>query len=81
MVAAMNGLLSQAPSQPAVRIALGGFLLLVVQSLILLHAPDLGSNPRLLIWVLTPLAVAALLTSLIGIPEPPAAHWRRRHGR
>lgn len=77
----MNGLISQTPSQQAVRMALGGFLLLIVQSLLLLLAAAPGSDQRLLIWVLTPLAVAALLLSLIGFPEPPADHWRRRHGQ
>lgn len=77
----MNGLVSGAPSQQAVRMVLGGFLLQVVQSMLLLLAAAPGSNQRQLIWVLTPLAVAALVLSLIGFPDPPAHHWRRRHGQ
>ncbi|KTE04660.1 hypothetical protein ATE68_00255 [Sphingopyxis sp. H038] len=76
----MNGLISGAPSQQAVRMVLGGFLLQVVQSMLLLLAAAPGSNERQLIWVLTPLAVATLVLSLIGFPDPPAHHWRRRHG-
>jgi hypothetical protein len=81
MVAAMNGLISEAPSPPAVRLALGGALLLVVQSAVLLLAPELGPDLRLLIWVLTPIAIVALILSLIGFPDPPPDQWRRRNGR
>ena len=77
----MNGLASRSPSQSAVRLALGGFLLLIVQSALLLLQPDFDGDVRGLIWVLTLIAVGALVTALIGPPEPPADHWRRRHER
>jgi len=58
-----------------------GFLLLLVQSGLLLMSSSLSSENGLLIWILTPLAAAAFLAALIGIPEPPEAHWRQLHGR
>lgn len=73
----MNGLASPSPSQSAVRLALGGFLLLIVQSLLLLLAP--AADLRGLVRVLTLIAVGALVASLIGPPEPPKDLWRRRH--
>ena len=73
----MNGLASATPSQGAVRLALGGFLLLTVQSVLLLLAP--GADLRGLARVLTFIAVGALAASLIGPPEPPKDLWRRRH--
>lgn len=77
----MNGLVSSRPSPAAARLAFGGFLLLLVQSLLLLLVPDLDGSVRLLVWVLTPIALAAFVAALIGLPEPPSGHWRRRHGR
>ncbi len=77
----MNGLTSSTPSQSAVRLTVSGFLLMMIQSALLLMSPTLGEDAGLLIWILTPLAFAAFVTALIGVPEPPEAHWRRRHGR
>jgi hypothetical protein len=77
----MNGLTSSTPSASAIRLAVSGFLLLLVQSGLLLMSPSLGSENDLLIWILTSLAAAAFLTALIGIPEPPRSRWRQRHGR
>lgn len=77
----MNGLTSSTPSTSAIRLTVSGFLLLLVQSGLLLMSPSLSSENGLLIWILTPLAAAAFLAALIGIPEPPEAHWRPRHGR
>lgn len=81
MEAALNGLVSQSPSQGAVRLSLGGFLLLIVQNALLLLAPELEDDLRGLIWFLTFIAMAALVASLVGPPEPPADYWSRRHGR
>ncbi|MDF0491117.1 hypothetical protein PX699_22620 [Sphingobium sp. H39-3-25] len=77
----MNGLISAKPSQTAIRLAFGGFLLLLVQSLLLLLVPGLDGSVRLLVWVLTPIALVAFVAALVGLPDPPAEHWRRRHGR
>lgn len=77
----MKGLVSSSPSQAAVRLAFGGFLLLLVQSLLLLLVPGLDGSVRLLVWVLTPIALTAFVAALIGLPDPPSEHWRRRHGR
>ena len=77
----MNGLLSRTPSQSAIRLALGGFLLLVIQSLLLLAVPGVAPEARLLIWVITPLSFIAYLVALIGFPEPRTQSCRRRHGR
>ncbi|MDR7256302.1 hypothetical protein J2X47_000463 [Sphingomonas sp. BE270] len=77
----MNGLTSSAPSQSAIRLTVSSFLLLAVQSALLLMSPSLGNDAGLLIWTLTPLAVAVFVAALIGIPEPPEQYWRQRHGR
>ncbi|MCB4861628.1 hypothetical protein K7W03_18730 [Sphingobium sp. PNB] len=77
----MNGLTSSAPSQSAIRLTVSGFLLLAVQSTMLLMSPSLGGDAGTLIWILTPLAFSAFVAALIGIPEPPERHWRQRHGR
>jgi hypothetical protein len=77
----MNGLTSSAPSQSAIRLTVSGFLLLAVQSALLLMSPSLGGDAGMLVWFLTPLAFSAFVAALIGIPEPPERHWRQRHGR
>ncbi|EQB16780.1 MULTISPECIES: hypothetical protein [Sphingobium] len=77
----MNGLTSSTPSQSAVRLVISGFLLMLIQSVLLLMSPAPGEDMGTLIWVLTPLAFLAFLTALIGVPEPPEGHWRQRHGR
>lgn len=77
----MNGLISSTPSQSAVRLTVSGFLLMLVQSTLLLMSPSLGGEAGVLIWTLTPLASCAFVAALIGIPEPPEGYWRQRHGR
>lgn len=77
----MNGLTSSTPSQSAIRLAVSGFLLLLVQSALLLMTPSLDAGAGGLIRVLTPIAFVAFVAALIGVPEPPEGHWRRRHGR
>ncbi|PZU07823.1 hypothetical protein [Sphingomonas sp.] len=77
----MNGLISSAPSQAAIRLTVSGFLLMQIQSALLLMSSSLDHDSGLLIWILTPLAVSAFVAALIGIPEPSETHWRQRHGR
>lgn len=77
----MNGLTSSTPSQSAVRLTVSGFLLMMIQSALLLMSPSLGSDAGVLIWTLTPLAFCAFVAALIGTPEPPEGHWRQRHAR
>ncbi|OHT21657.1 hypothetical protein [Edaphosphingomonas haloaromaticamans] len=77
----MNGLTSSTPSQSAIRLTISGFLLMLVQSTLLLMSSSLGAEAGVLIWTLTPLAFCAFVAALIGIPEPPEGHWRQRHGR
>lgn len=77
----MNGLTSSTPSQSAVRLAVSGFLLMLVQSAMLLMTPSLDDAAGALIRVITPIAFGAFVAAVIGIPEPPEGHWRRRHGR
>lgn len=77
----MTGLLSASPSQSAIRLAMGGFLLLLSQNLLLLLLPVPTQGPEILIALMTLIALASLIAALIGIPEPPQKHWRLRHGR
>ncbi|WP_070157088.1 hypothetical protein [Sphingobium phenoxybenzoativorans] len=77
----MNRLTSSTPSQAAIRLTVSGFLLMQIQSALLLMSPSLDRESGMLIWILTPIAVSAFVAALIGIPEPPEGHWRQRHGR
>ncbi|MDF0490270.1 hypothetical protein PX554_19255 [Sphingomonas sp. H39-1-10] len=77
----MNGLISSTPSHSAIRLTVSGFLLMLVQSALLLMSPSLNGDAGTLIWVLTPLALCAFVAALVGVPEPPEEHWRQRHGR
>ena len=77
----MNGLISSTPSQSAIRLTVSGFLLMLVQSALLLMTPSLTGDAGTLIWLLTPLALCAFVAALIGVPEPPEEQWRQRHGR
>ena len=77
----MNGLTSSTPSQAAIRLTVSGFLLMQIQSALLLMSPSLDRESGMLIWIITPIAVSAFVAALIGIPEPPEGHWRQRHGR
>ena len=77
----MNGLTSSTPSQAAIRLTVSGFLLMQIQSALLLMSPSLDRESGMLIWILTPIAVSAFVAALIGIPEPPEGHGRQRHGR
>jgi len=77
----MNGLISSTPSRSAIRLTVGGFLLMLVQSALLLMSPSLGEEAGKLIWFLTSLGLCAFVAALIGIPEPSEEHWRHRHGR
>lgn len=77
----MNGLISSTPSQSAIRLTVSGFLLMLVQSALLLMTPSVTGGAGTLIWLLTPVALCAFVAALIGVPEPPEEHWRQRHGR
>jgi len=76
----MNGLTSSSPSPSVIRLTVSGFLLMLVQSALLLLSPELDRASGMLIWILTPLAFSAFVAALIGVPEPPEQHWRQRHG-
>jgi hypothetical protein len=50
----MNGLISSTPSQAAIRLTVSGFLLMQIQSALLLMSPSLDHDSGTLIWILTP---------------------------
>lgn len=77
----MNGLTSSAPSQSSIRLTVSGFLMMLVQSALLLLSPSLGHDAGLLIWMLTPVAGCAFVVALVGIPEAPAGYRRRPNAR
>src|SRR3546814_12324676 len=77
----MNGLTSSSPSPSVVRLTVSGFLLMLVQSALLLLSPELDRASGLLIWILTPLAFLAFVAALLCVPEPPEPHLLQRHGR
>lgn len=74
-----GGPLSKRPSQDAIRLTLGGFLLLLVEDALLLSAPDLAASVRLLIGILSPLAVASLVVAVVSPVEPQSDDGSRRH--
>lgn len=65
----MSGLVSSTPSPSTIRLTVSGFLLLFVQSALLLLSPDLALSAGHLIRFLTSLAALAFVAALIGIPE------------
>jgi hypothetical protein len=74
----MNGLVSSRPSSSAVRLAVSGFLLLIVQSALLLLGSELGRATGNLVWFLTTLAALSFALAFIGIPEPSDTTGRPR---
>lgn len=77
----MNGLLSSHPSPSSIRLVVGGFLLLFVQTFFLMLVPGIASALRAMIWLVTLVSGASLIAAIIGLPDPPTDHWRRRRGR
>jgi hypothetical protein len=75
----MNGLLSDTPSPGAIRLTVGGFLLMFVQTIFLLLAPGLASDLRLVIWLVTFVSGASLIGALCGLPT--LEDWRRHRDR
>lgn len=75
----MNGLLSNRPSPGAIRLTVGGFLLLFVQTFFLLLAPGVASDLRILTWIITLVSGASLIGALCGFPTTDDG-WHR-HGR
>lgn len=75
----MNGLLSERPSPAALRLAVGGYVLLFVQTCLLLLAPDLAGDLRKMVWLITAISGAALIGALCGLPR--AEDFGGRHDR
>jgi len=57
----MNGLLSEQPSPSALRMAVGGYVLLFVQTFLLLLRPELAGDLRRIIWLVTFVSGASLI--------------------
>lgn len=77
----MNGLLSSHPSPSAIRLVMGGFLLLFAQTFFLMLAPGIAGSLRAMIWLVTLVSGASLIAAIVGLPDAPTEHWRRRRGR
>ena len=75
----MNGLLSSQPSAGALRLAVGGYVLLFVQTFLLLLAPELAGDLRRIVWLVTFVSGASLIGALCGLPR--AEDFRGRHDR
>lgn len=75
----MNGLLSDEPSPGAVRLIVGGYLLMFVQTTFVLLAPDLAGDLRVMIWLVTLVSGVSLIGALCGLPN--ADDWRRFRDR
>ncbi|RJG52366.1 MULTISPECIES: hypothetical protein [Sphingomonadales] len=77
----MSGLLSGKPSPSSVRLAVGGFVLMFVQTYLLMLAPGIATHLRMIVWLVTFVSGASLIGALVGLPDPPPTDWRRRNGR
>lgn len=77
----MSGLLSGKPSPSSVRLAVGGFVLMFVQTYLLMLAPGIATHLRMVAWLVTFVSGASFIGALVGLPDPPPTHWRRRNGR
>lgn len=77
----MSGLLSDKLSPASVRLAVGGFVLMYVQTYLLMLAPGIATHLRMIVWLVTFVSGASLIGALVGLPDPPPTHWRRRNGR
>lgn len=76
----MNGLLSSTPSPSAIRLALGGCLLLLVLAALVLLAPA-RTGPRGAAGLIGVIVWACLVTAIVGVPEAPEKRRRWHHGR
>lgn len=77
----MSGLLSGKPSPSSVRLAVGGFALMLVQAYLLMRAPGMAAHLRRIVWLVTFVPGASLIGALVDLPDPAPSHWRRRDGR
>jgi hypothetical protein len=75
----MNGLLSSHPSPAALRLAVGGYVLLFVAAFLLLLEPVIAGQLRMILWIVVLVSGAALIGALCGLPT--AQDFRGRHGR
>lgn len=75
----MNGLLSDRPSPGALRLAVGGYVLLFVQTVLLLLEPQLAGDLRRIVWLVILVSGASLIGALCGLPR--ADDFRGRHDR
>lgn len=73
----MNGLLSEHPSPSALRLAVGGYVLLIVQTFLLLLTPGLAGDLRGMVWLITLVSGASLIGALCGLPRAEDFRGRR----
>lgn len=64
----MKGLLSSSPSAPAIRLIVAGYLLMLLQIVLLLVAASLDAHARMLVWTLFPVGVSCFAAALAGWP-------------
>ena len=77
----MNGLLSDKPSPSSVRLVVAGYVLMFVQTYLVMLVPGFAADVGMLICVITFIAGASFIAALVGLPDPPSTHWRCRNGR
>lgn len=75
----MNGLITPDPSPGALRMAVGAYLLLFVQTMLLMLVPVLAIELRPVMWLVTFISGASFIMSLCGLPYGRQA--RGRHDR
>lgn len=79
----MRGILSAAPGPSAIRLLVGAYLLLLIQTgLVLWSAPSIAPALRVLVALVLVIAVSALCAAIHGLSDQNRKDWwRRRYGR
>ena len=79
----MRGILSAAPGPSAIRLMVGTHLLLLIQAaLVLWSAPHIDMPLRILVGMVTFIALGGFVTAIHGVADDAReSRWRRRHGR
>lgn len=75
----MNGLASPDPSPGALRLAIGGYVLLFVELYLAMLRPDLARELRWIIWLVTFVSGASFIIALGGLPNRADLGGRDEH--
>ncbi|MDK2768435.1 MAG: hypothetical protein KYX69_12035 [Sphingomonas sp.] len=66
----MNGLVAPDPSPGALRLAIGGYVLLFVEFYLAMLRPDLALELRWVVWPVTLVSAISFVAAVCGLPTP-----------